>query len=85
MIEVLALAGAVTKIAGGISSAVKAGKDLNSLMPSFGKLAKLDQNTNRFYGKLTKAQRVEYDQLKQPPMKFQKTTDSRSSSRSPVK
>ena len=42
MIEVLALAGAVTKIAGGISSAVQAGKDLNSLMPHFGKLAKLE-------------------------------------------
>ncbi len=42
MIEVLALAGAVTKLAGGISSAVQAGKDLNSLMPHFGKLAKLE-------------------------------------------
>ena len=42
MIEVLALAGAVTKIAGGISSAVQAGKDINSLMPHFGKLAKLE-------------------------------------------
>ena len=42
MIEVLALAGAVTKIASGISSAVQAGKDVNSLMPHFGKLAKLE-------------------------------------------
>jgi len=42
MIEVLALAGAVTKIAGGISSAIQAGKDMNSLMPHFGKLAKLE-------------------------------------------
>src|SRR5210317_607721 len=42
MIEVLALAGAVTKIAKGISSAVQAGKDVNSLMPHFGKLAKLE-------------------------------------------
>ena len=42
MIEVLALAGAVTKIAGGITSAVQAGKDVNSLMPHFGKLAKLE-------------------------------------------
>ena len=42
MIEVLALAGAVTKIASGISSAVQAGKDMNSLMPHFGKLAKLE-------------------------------------------
>ena len=46
MIEVLALAGAVTKIAGGISAAVKAGKDINSLMPSFGRLAKLEADIN---------------------------------------
>lgn len=46
MIEVLALAGAVTKIAGGISAAVKAGKDVNSLMPSFGRLAKLEADIN---------------------------------------
>ena len=44
MIEVLALAGAVTKIAGGISSAVQAGIDINSLMPHFGKLAKLEDD-----------------------------------------
>lgn len=42
MIEVLALAGMVTQVANGISSAVKAGKDINSLMPAFGKLAKLE-------------------------------------------
>ncbi len=46
MIEVLALAGAVTKIASGISSAVQAGKDMNSLMPHFGKLAKLEADIN---------------------------------------
>ena len=46
MIEVLALAGAVTKIASGISAAVKAGKDINSLMPSFGKLAQLEADIN---------------------------------------
>ena len=46
MIEVLALAGAVTKIAGGISSAVQAGRDVNSLMPHFGKLAKLEADIN---------------------------------------
>ena len=46
MIEVLALAGAVTKIAGGISSAVQAGKDMNSLMPHFGKLAQLEADIN---------------------------------------
>lgn len=42
MIEVLALAGAVTKIAGAVSSAVKAGSDVADLLPHFGKLAKLD-------------------------------------------
>lgn len=46
IVEVLALAGAVTKIAGSISAAVKAGKDMNSLMPSFGKLAKLEADIN---------------------------------------
>ena len=42
MIEVLALAGAVTKIAGAVSSAVKAGSDIADLLPHFGKLAKLE-------------------------------------------
>ena len=37
MIEVLALAGAVTKIAGAVSSAVKAGSDVADLLPHFGK------------------------------------------------
>ena len=46
MIEVLALAGAVTKIAGGISSAIKAGKDINGIMPAFGQLAKLESEIN---------------------------------------
>ena len=46
MIEVLALAGAITKIAGGISSAVQAGRDMNSIMPQFGKLAKLEADIN---------------------------------------
>lgn len=46
MIEVLALAGAVTKIAGGISSAIQAGKDMNSVLPHFGKLAKLEADIN---------------------------------------
>lgn len=46
MIEVLALAGMVTKVAGGISSAIKAGKDINSLMPAFGKLAELESEIN---------------------------------------
>jgi hypothetical protein len=42
MIEVLALAGAVTKIATGVTAAVRAGKDVQSLMPHFGKLSELD-------------------------------------------
>jgi len=42
MIEVLALAGAVTKIAAGVTAAVRAGKDVQSLMPHFGKLSELD-------------------------------------------
>ena len=42
MIEVLALAGAVSKIASSISSAIQAGKDVNSIMPQFGKLADLE-------------------------------------------
>jgi len=42
MIEVLALASAVSTIAGSISSAVKAGRDVHDLLPHFGKLAKLD-------------------------------------------
>ena len=42
MIEVLALAGAVSQIAGSISSAVKAGRDVSDLLPHFGRLAKLD-------------------------------------------
>lgn len=42
MIEILALASSISTIAGGISSAVQAGKDMNSLMPQFGKLAKLE-------------------------------------------
>ena len=46
MIEVLALAGAVTKIAGGISAAIKAGKDTHALLPAFGKLAKLEADLN---------------------------------------
>ena len=46
MIEVLALAGAVTKIADGISSAIKAGKDINGIMPAFGQLAKIESEIN---------------------------------------
>ena len=39
MIEVLALAGMVTKVAGSISSAIKAGKDVNSIMAGVNKKA----------------------------------------------
>lgn len=42
MIEVLALAGAVTKVAGGISTAIKAGRDIGDLMPHMARLGKLD-------------------------------------------
>ena len=46
MIEVLALAGAVTKVASSVSAAVKAGRDIQSLMPQVGKLAKLEADIN---------------------------------------
>jgi hypothetical protein len=42
MIEVLALASAVSTISGSISNAVQAGKDVGSILPAFGKLAKLE-------------------------------------------
>ena len=42
MIEVLALASAVSTIASSISSAVQAGRDVGSILPAFGKLAKLE-------------------------------------------
>lgn len=42
MIEILTLAASVTKIAGAISSGIKAGKDVASLMPSVAKLGELD-------------------------------------------
>lgn len=46
IVEVIALAGAVTKISSSISSAVKAGKDMHSLMPAFGRLAGLEAQIN---------------------------------------
>jgi hypothetical protein len=42
MIEILTLAASVTKIAGAISTGIKAGKDVASLMPTVGKLGELD-------------------------------------------
>ena len=46
LVEVLALASTVTKVASSISSAVQAGKDAKSLLPAFGKLAKLEADIN---------------------------------------
>jgi hypothetical protein len=46
IVEVIALAGAVTKISSSISSAVKAGKDVHSLLPAFGKLAQVEAQIN---------------------------------------
>lgn len=46
MIEVLALASAVSTISSSISSAVKAGRDVGSVLPAFGKLAKLEADIN---------------------------------------
>jgi len=42
IIEIMALAGAVTKVGGAISTAIKAGKDINALIPLAGKLGDLD-------------------------------------------
>ncbi len=42
MIEVLALAGAISQISGAISSSIQAGRDVSDLLPHFGKLARLD-------------------------------------------
>jgi len=42
MIEILTLAATVTKVAGAISSGIKAGRDITSLMPAIGKLGELD-------------------------------------------
>lgn len=68
IVEVIALAGAVTKIAGSISSAVKAGKDVHSIMPSFGKLAQMEAQINLaesgkhkgFLGRLTSTEAEGY-------------------------
>lgn len=61
MIEVLALASSVTAISKSISAAVSAGQDVGSLMPSFGKFAKIGAEITAaetgkhkgFLGKLT--------------------------------
>ncbi len=46
MIDPISAITLATKIAGSISAAVKAGKDLNTLMPAFGRLAKLEADIN---------------------------------------
>ena len=55
MIEVLALAGAVTKVAGAISASVKAGRDVSDLLPHFGNLAKLDADIQEAIRQLLEA------------------------------
>ena len=42
MIEVLALAGAITQISGAISSSIQAGSDVCDLLPHCGRVAKRD-------------------------------------------
>ena len=42
MIEVLALASAVSTVSSSISASIKAGRDVSSLMPKIGKLGELD-------------------------------------------
>jgi len=46
MIEVLALASAVSTISSSISNSIKAGKDISSVIPAFGKLARLEADIN---------------------------------------
>ena len=69
MIEVLALAGAITKIAGGISSAVQAGKDMNSIMPHFGKLAKLEADIALHTAELKIKEQAQADKVSNEDMK----------------
>jgi hypothetical protein len=69
IVEVIALAGAVTKISSSISSAVKAGKDVHSVLPAFGKLADLEAQINLaesgkhkgFLGRLTSTEAEGYE------------------------
>ena len=46
MIEIMALAATVTQIGSSLSTAIGAGKDIASLLPHFGKLAKLETEIN---------------------------------------
>ena len=82
MIEVLALASAVSTIAGSISSAVQAGKDVNSIMPAFGKLANLEAEIGiaergRHKGPLGRLTSTEEEgfAIAQAKMKHQEVTD----------
>ena len=82
MIEVLALASAVSSIAGSISSAIKAGKDVNSVMPAFGKLANLEAEigiaeSGRHKGPLGRLTSTEEEgfAIAQAKMKHKEVTD----------
>jgi hypothetical protein len=82
MIEVLALASAVSSIAGGISNAIKAGKDVNSVMPAFGKLANLEAEISiaekgRHKGPLGRLSSTEEEgfAIAQAKMKHKEVTD----------
>ena len=82
MIEVLALASAVSTIAGSISSAIQAGKDVNSVMPAFGKLANLEAEidiaeSGRHKGPLGRLSSTEEEgfAIAQAKMKHKEVTD----------
>ena len=82
MIEVLALASAVSTVASSISSAIQAGKDVNSVMPAFGKLANLEAEIGiaergRHKGPLGRLTSTEEEgfAIAQAKMKHQEVTD----------
>ena len=82
MIEVLALASAISSIAGSVSSAVKAGKDVGSILPQFGKLAKLEADIHACengrhkgpLGRLTSSEEEGFA-IAQAKMKHKEATD----------
>lgn len=66
MIEILTLAASVTKVAGAISSGIKAGRDIASLSPMIGKLGELDAEiqiaeTGQHKGVISKLTSTEQD------------------------
>jgi len=68
MIEILTLAASVTKIAGAVSSGIKAGKDISSLLPAIGKLGELDAQiqiaeTGKHKGVISKLTNTEQEAL----------------------